>query len=349
MSEHAIEERVRAALHRRAADIDVEPPPWEDVVGRAGGVVIPLRPTDTGPAPAHLRPARRRRLPRVSPRPALATAAALLLVLGAAVVVDGRLGPGPDGEEDGGETAANDTADDVETRLEVPDTPTIPSPGGADFAPLLATAMPVDTASIHEVDATTDPRVLAEVYLREVGLAGGSLVDSGYLLQVDPFKTDPPDQVDPQEGTVWWSVQDEYGTRLTDGGVFLRRAFASTALPRWEIVGAYTAGSIMSLSGVRRGDGVLAFTVGDYFVEPVTRVLVNGVEAHDDPLPAGTKSFTLADPAPDQVVTVQVQHLDAGIPVSITAMAIAPEEPGRDFTIDGDPTTSVTAPPATQP
>lgn len=326
-AEHALEERVRATLHRRAADIEVDPPPWEELVGRASGVVVPLHPTTTVDPPAHLRPARRHRLPRVSLRPALATAAALLLALGAAAVVSDR-----DGSGTGGDTPADDGDGDGDTiiALDVPDAPVIPSPGSTDFLPSAATALPVDTSSVEEVDPTADPRALVEVYLREVGLAGSATEDDGFELQVDPLKTEQEDLADPLEGTVWWSVWDRSGTRLTIGTVFVRVADPRAAYRTWEITGAYTSSTSllgsMNLGGVRRAGGVLAFDVGAYFAEPTARVLVNGVETHDGRLRDGFEQFVVEDPAPDQPVVVQLQHLEDGTPVAVTAMAVAPEQ-----------------------
>lgn len=322
-AEHALEERVRATLHRRAADIEVDPPPWEELVGRASGVVVPLRPTTTVDPPAHLRPLQRHRLPRVSLRPALATAAALLLALGAAAVVGDR-----DGTGTGGDTPADDGDGDTTVALDVPDTPVVPSPGSSDFVPQAATALPVDTSSVQEVDPTADPRTLVEVYLQEVGLAGSATEDDGFELQVDPLKTEPEDLVDPLEGTVWWSVWDRSGTRLTIGTVFVRVTDPGAAYRTWEVVGAFTSAQSpvgsMNLGGVRRAGGVLAFDVGAYFSDPTARVLVNGVEAHDGRLRDGFEQFVVEDPAPDQPVVVQLQHLEDGTPVAVTAMAVAP-------------------------
>lgn len=320
MSEHALEQRVRATLHRRASDIDVDPPPWEELVGRASGVVVPLHPTTMVDPPAHLRPSRHR-LPRVSLRPALATAAALLLALGAAAVVGSRDGSG----------TGNTPADDGNTAvvLEVPDTAVISSPGSTDFVARAATPLPVDTSSVQEIDPTADPQTLADVYVRNTGLGGSATEDDGFELQVDPFKTEPADQVDPLDGSVWWSVWDRSGTRLTIGAVFVRVVDPGAAYRTWEVVGAFTSSQSalgsMSLGGVRRAGGVLAFDVGAYFPDRHAKVLVDGFEVHDGRIPNGLEPFAIEDPAPDQVVTIQVQHLKDGVPVSITAMAVAPE------------------------
>jgi hypothetical protein len=320
VSGHALEERVRAALHRRAADIEVDPPPWDELVGRAGGVVVPLRPTDAGAA--HLRPTRRHRLPRVSLRPALATVAALLVALGAAVVVEGRGSSGT-----GGETPADGGDEDTTVALDVPDTPVIPSPGSTDFVPRLATAVPVDTSGAEAADA--DPWLLAQLYLRGVGLSGGTLESNGFELQVDPLTTDPADQADPLEGTVWWSVRDRSGAQLTIGAVFVRVADPGALFRTWEVAGAFTSSTsslgTLTLGGVRRAGGVLAFDVGAYFPDPTARVMVDGVEVHEGRIPGGSGPFAIEDPAPDRVVTIQLQHLEGGVPVAITAMAVAPE------------------------
>jgi hypothetical protein len=139
---------------------------------------------------------------------------------------------------------------------------------------------------------------------------------------------------------VWWSVWDPSGVRLANGGVFLRVSDAAAAFRTWEVVGASTSSvssiGSMTLSGVRRAGGVLAFDVGDYFPEPMARVLVNGVEVHQGRISDGYQPFAIEDPAPDQVVTIQLQHLEDGVPAALTAMAVAPEQDRAVVVSGGD-------------
>ena len=334
MSEQALEQRIRATLQRRAADIDVTAPPWNELVERAGGVVVPLRPTDTIAPASHLRRSQRSRLPRVSLRPALATAAALLVAFGAAVVVGGRGGntPADGGAGDGGTVA-----------LDAPASPVIPAPGESDFTLAGATSVPLAPSVAAVAD---DPQSLAQLYLIDVGLAGSpGTDDDSYELRIDPFRPEIPDTSGSTTGNVWWSVSDRDGVMLADGAVFLRLVDPAAALPTWEVVGAYTAGK-MGLNGVRRSGGTLAFTVGDYNVDPTAQVLVDGVEVHAGRVPDGTKAFALEDPAPGQVVTIRLLHVDNGWPTSVTEMAVAPE-PDMPVILN-EPTTPAT-PPAGRP
>ncbi|HEY8543506.1 MAG TPA: hypothetical protein VIL36_00600 [Acidimicrobiales bacterium] len=334
-----VEERVRASLHRRAAEIDVEPPPWEEAVGRASGVVVPLRPAEVDRPPAHLRAPRRRGgsrsgrdgwcLHRLSLRPVLATAAALLVVVAAAVVIDTRLGSErTDGEGQAPLSDGGPRQEDRAATLAVPDDlPSIPAPGGTDFRPDQAAALPLDTARPEVLEATGDPTELALLYLLEMGLDDHRLEEHGIQLQVDEFKSDEP-TTDPSNGTVWWSTWNvDDGERLANGGVFLRRGQSGTgeAEPAWEIAGASTF-ETMVLLDVRRGGGTLRFTVNDLTADPAVLVLVDGTEVHEGELRGGNETFTLADPDPDDVVTIEVLHLVRGLRASITAMAVPPED-----------------------
>jgi hypothetical protein len=88
--------------------------------------------------------------------------------------------------------------------------------------------------------------------------------------------------------------------------------------------------------------------------DPILVVRVDGKEISRDRLPARdpTKVFTVDDPDPGRTISIEVQHLIGDNPVSITAMALAPdmtlEETGTVPRKAGDPTTTASTP-ATKP
>ena len=326
-----LEARIRASLRARADDIDPAPPAWQDLVERSGAVVVPLRPGDTDVPPAHLVPGHRS--PRTSRpwlRPVLAAAAALAVVLGATVLVEGR---GTNGDTGPGNN-------EVAVRR-VPDSPVIPAPGSGDFSEATATAFPIEPDVAGTV-TSADPDKLAAAYLAGVGIDDSQLRSLGYERWIDPASYAPmATPSGPVEtATVWWSVRDKADTSfpVTIGPVYMRL----TEDGLWTVVAAGTQNN-MSLSGVRRADGGVWLTVGDYLEKPYVRVRVDGNAVYEGELGDDySQSLSPPDPAPEKVITIEVQHLVDGQPVSITAMALAPVM--REAVIVNPPTVPATPP-----
>lgn len=326
-----LETRIRSTLRARADDIDPSPPAWEDLVERSGAVVVPLRPGDGTLLPAHLSPSHQGRTPRPWLRPFLAAAAALAVVLGATVLVETRGGNSGDNPGDNGLTIVR----------QVPDTPVIPSPLSEDFAQATATAFPAEPGVPTAVTGD-DPEALAASYLSEVGIDNEQLARSGFERWTDPptFETVATATGSVETARVWWSIRQQSDTRfpVTIGPVYMRRNEGGL----WVVVGAGTSNN-MSLSGVRRAERGVWLTVGDYLENPYVQVRVGGEVVYEGELGDDySQTFSPPDPAPGKVITIEVQHLEDGQPVSITAMALAPAE------ADPVPTTA-TIPPTTPP
>lgn len=323
LADAELEARIRATLQRHAEDIEPHQPPWSELVAQAGAVVLPLHGTEL--SPAHLKSSRRPRLSGPWVRPTLAAAVALTISLSAAVVIQGRAGDST-GPSDGEEILSED----------IPDSPVIVAPGANEFD--RATAVPLPLPSRYPVqDIDQDPMLLAMAYL-----------DQWNLSSQPGFQTDPepkPEIIPTEDGglevyNLWWSVYDEDQVKLTMGAVFVRPDLVPG---KWVVVGAYTKHSFVTLSGVRRAGGKVSFTVNDYLPDPKVQVGINGKVLERDELQLPSQTYVLEDPAPGQVITIEVQHLIDDAPASITAMALAPagggsDGGGRDGTVTVPPT-----------
>lgn len=331
-----LESRIRASLQRRAEDIDPTPPAWNDLLSRSGAVVVPLRPGTSGTASGASGRADdtgdtyvpRFTTPSTAPfrrqwlRPVLAAAVALAVALSAAMVVTSGGGDGSTPAD--GETVVRD----------VPDTPVIPSPGGGDFKPALATAFPpIDQGAVPMVGG--DPTQTAVEYLEAWDLDEVRLGQAGFDLVVSPADQLPAEP--PGTLTVWWSVTRRADQReFAEGAVFVRAVDGEPPV----VVGAYTHHGVMPLSGVRRGGGGISFDVVDYMEDPEVRVWLDGSAVFEGEMDQGDPSVQVSvdDPAPSEVVTILVQHVVDGQPVAIVAMALEPV---------ADPPPPPTDPPAT--
>jgi len=314
MTDEELETRIRASLRRHADEVDTRPPAWHDLVERSGAVVVPLRAGISAEAPSPLRPGPAgRRPPRQWVRPALAAAATLAVVLTATMLVE----RGEDGD--------GTPADGEPTTRDAPDGPVIPSPGSLDFDRAGVPALPDGPRA--EVLVTGDPVEVARDYL-----VGRGLDTDGRELRLDEeagYEMAPiGDGRLVEIALVWWTVRDEpdIGARpVAQGQVLLRDPDLDPVSRRWEIVGAFTS-TDAGITGVRRAEGVLSFGLYDYLDKPTVQVRAGGVPVFEGRLQndGSTQNVVVDDPAPGKVITIEVQHLVDGQPVSITAMALAP-------------------------
>lgn len=325
LADAELEARIRATLHRHADDIEPHQPPWSELVAQAGAVVLPLHGTEL--RPAHLKSTRRPFFSGPWVRPTLAAAVALAIALSAAVVIQGRVGDPTTPASD------NDEPSSIE---DLADGPVIPSPGSIDFDKAAATPLPFVNYVDEGVVWMDDPKEVAAAYLRQVGLDA-----HGVNFVTDPaavLETFPTDRGDIETAQLWWSVRDEanFDAVLSEGAVFLRRDVLDAT--QWVVVGAFTQ-SMVGLSGVRRADGRVSFTVNDYLQDPEVQVGLDGEVLSTDDLRRNiTKTYTFPDPAPGEVITIEVQHVAGDLPQSITAMALAPAGAGVP---QSTPTTSI--------
>jgi hypothetical protein len=336
-----LEARIRATLRRQAEEVTPSQPRWDDLVQGAGAVVVSL--PGTTPEPGHLRPSKPRR-DRAWARPVLAAAAALTIVLGAAIAAQSRRSD---------ETGTPPEHENSTVAKQIPVGPVIPVPGDSSWQQATATPLPYD-GSVASVKAVEDPAVLATQFLEDWGLDPATLREKGLELNVgEPQRSSiPVDQGQVDAAVVWWSVWSPKA-KVTTGGLFLRDEDPTPGTDLWTVVGVYTSDNVLPVTGVRRADGAVSFTVSDYLEEPMLVVRVDGKQIFRDQLPTRdpTKVFTIDDPDPGRTITIEVQHLMGRDPVSITAMALAPdmtiEETGTIPRNAGDPST--TTAPATTP
>jgi hypothetical protein len=310
-----LEAELRAMLHRRALDMNPDPPAWRDLAQRNGAVVISLQtgaPVDPGTAPGRRGPGRQWF------RPVLAAAVALVVAMVSALVVGGS-GPGH------GDTADGPEAIDV------------PAAGQRSFDPARATPLfPVtDDASpdLPPGEWLSDPTKAASEYLDVVGLPVGQ-----DWLVIDPAVKDVQGRGDAppiQTANVAWSIHAERRADLpllAEGTVFLRNAERG-GRNTWFVVGVSTRK--LWLSDIHRDGDLLSFDVdrttddAKIFPQPaaisVDGVIVGSVEA------GGIQQVRVQRPA-GQVVVIQVQHMVDGVPWSITSTAV-PALPGGTIAV----------------
>ena len=367
------EDRLRAMLRRRAADVHAEPPDWQDLLDRSNAVVVSLetrRPLD-GPFRA-----RRRRWTWL--RPALAAAACLSLVMAAGIAIGRSTDqPGSGGSADQPSGPASDGEQ------------TLAAAGSASFRP--ATAAPLypegtDAQFQAEVDdalataegaeqaagtlgleALADPEAVAKDYLASVGIEDGS----PYTLFVDtPVDADRLDDIGAGTGrlvattTVWWSLREDDGTSdppiMSMGYVHLRDLIspAEVAAPEvdgigreaWVVVGAATRG--LDLADVRREGDQIHFAVTTYQGhEPDydTTNLPVQVEVNDQVIsdrslePNEPQEFTASVPT-DEAATIRLQQMGGEQPLSVAETKFLPASDSTDGGSSTDP-----VPPAAPP
>jgi hypothetical protein len=368
------EDRLRAMLRRRAADVHAEPPDWQDLLDRSNAVVVSLetrRPLD-GPFRA-----RRRRWAWL--RPALAAAACLSLVMAAGIAIgrstdrsdsggsaDQSSGPASEGEQTlaaaGSEsfrpaTAAPLYPADTDAQLQ------------AELDDALATAEGAEQAAgtLGGLEALANPETVATDYLASVGIEDGS----PYTLFVDtPVDADHLDDIGGGSGrlvattTVWWSLRDDPvpsevaeadGTNnppiITMGYVHLRDLISPAAAPEadgigrdaWVVVGAATRG--LNIADVRRDGDQIHFAVTTYQgYEPDydTTDLPVQVEVNDQVISDGSlepwqpHEFTASVPA-DEAATIRLQQFGEGQPLSVAETKFLPASDSTDGGSSTDP------------
>jgi hypothetical protein len=309
-----LEARIRAALRRQAEEVEPSAAPaWPELIEGSGAVVVSLRSSDARPALSHRGPER----PWL--RPALTAAAVLVIVLGVSMVVQYRSGgddPPAAGHQAGAARAATG--------------PVIPYPGDSQFDRVNAAPLEFGPQAFAAPKAG-DPSTVAKTFLESRGLGEGGgrevFVDDAKKVQVEPATNADGNEV--FTANVWWSVRhrpyDAIADAVAQGSVFLRGTKSLDGIV-WAPVGAFTQGTV-GLTGVRRGGGSVSFSVHDYLGDPLVRVRLGGKEVVHESLDDTDKHYTLEDPAPDSTLTVELEHLIDGDAVSITMMAIDPEEP----------------------
>jgi hypothetical protein len=293
---------VRLALQHLAADVHATPPPWEELIERPEAVVLPLAAARPGAAEVRERPRRERR-----PRLGAIAAAALVLALAAALVVD-RTGGGP--------------------RSESPEARTISAvvPGAPGFD--------ASTAAAVWATRSPDPVQAARAYLGAMGLPSGATAASA-----------PAVALRGTAGTtavVDWSLPAALGGAR--GSVYLRSSAAAGAPATWTVVGS--AASDMALADVRYDGSTLSFTVSRTSAgaeqlavgawvdgrpvslggDPVAQAGAAGVSLGDLvslASGAGARQTLTLRAAADDIVTLRVVHVVDGAVRSLTQMAVA--------------------------
>jgi hypothetical protein len=310
LPDQLLEEEIRAMLHRRAQDVDPQPPPWREIAQRNGAVVISLR---TG-NPVDPESTRGRRRPgRQWFRGVLAAAVALLVAMVGALLVQGS-GPNNGDSADG------------------PETLDVPSAGQGDFDPARATPLfPVTSddaiTALPQETYLSSATATTEEFLTKVGLPVHE--GTGEVIVSDERRqSSANDDEDPiQTATVAWSVRAEglpENPPLAQGTVWLRNPELG-ARDTWLVVGVSTLK--LWLTDIRREGDVLSFTVdrtNDVETFPQAAVTINDV-------PVGTVGIGKAVPfevqyPAGQVAIISVQHLEDGVPQSITSTAV-PADP----------------------
>jgi hypothetical protein len=322
LPDQLLEEEIRAMLRRRAQDVNPQLPSWRELAQRNGAVVISLR---TGAPVATDADRRRRRPSRQWFRPVLAAAVALILAMVGAVLVQGSGPPG------------GDAADG-------PEPLDVPSAGQDDFDPTQATPLfPVtaDDAStaIPQDDYLSNATDTTEQFLARVGLPVHE--GSGEVIVNDERRqsTLNGDERPIQTATVAWSVRAEglpENPPLAEGTVWLRNP-GRGGRDTWLVVGVSTRK--LWLTDIRRDGDMLSFTVdrttdAEHYPEaavtvndqPVGSVEIGEAVPFDMPYPSG------------EVAIIRVQHVEAGLPMSITSTAV-PADPDGSLRLPDDVST----------
>lgn len=329
LHDEELEARLRATLHRRAADVRPHRPGW-DTLAATGA------PGARGPSGTATGRGGRRGGGGPAPpgwvRPVAAAASVLAVVLVATVVLD-RSGTG-DGDA-GEEAQATGLAEPSRGSEDLP----LPVPGSERFDLLAATpTYPVTDEEllgglpVGDLDRLTDPQDLASEYLAAVGIheEPGRIDEVQVDLAERGARGDlaPPDWSAMDEVAMAWSTWRDGMPALASGHVYLRRAelFAlDQEVPDrvWMIVGARTQG--IALEEVRREGTTLSFVVDrgkDGSGMQRIQVEVNGRMIQDGRVAVeGPQRFVVQVPG-DEIAVIQVQHLDRQQPASITSMAV---------------------------
>ena len=300
----ALEEGVRAMLRHIAADVQENPPSWDELISRPASATVTALPTtrtrtdlDNSRAPWH------------RPRLSLAAAGVVALAIAGALLVD-RPGTGGDGN-----TLA--PATDVITAI---------SPSEAAFDAEAA-------AAVWTTDLD-DPVTAAAAYLETTGITTDASISNAATLDL---RAD-----DGATATVDWSVPD--GTALTGGTVYLRAAGAQAAVQGWSVVGAAAAdvslegvrfdGEDLSFTVARAGaegeqlalgvwiDG-LPRSLGGEAVAQAGAAGVSLGELVEIGAGAGAEQTVTLPVESDDTVTLRVAHVVDGYVRSVTQMVVA--------------------------
>jgi hypothetical protein len=347
------EAELRAMLRRRAAEVQPNPPQWDELIHRAGqdrGVVISLRTGSRLHQQELHRPRRRSWL-----RPALAAAACLAVTMAAGIAI-GRSGDGANPTDDGSVAGEGPT----ETDDDLGDSGIVaPHQPGFD----VQTALPVFPLTGSVLPKQADPTLLALDYLASRGLSEPSM-PNGLFFRTDQEPKDPTlsDEMNeaevPLEGDwanhaaarLWWSVRDDPDfsvpvsvSGVAIGGVEMRNETFGTDEPaRWSVVGAFTQGVNLS-SEPPQPDGSITVAVDDFTqrsdaLDGELIVRTSGVDEPDPGPRALSGQATLDIPASTEPTILELQHTIRGQPVSITSVVIEP-------TADASASTTVPASP----
>lgn len=299
-----LEDGVRTMLHRLAAGATERPPAWDELIARHEAVVVPLGVSESISEVRDRRPGRKRR-----PRMSLAAAAALLVAVAGALVVD----------RTGSEPTTGPTADTI----------SVITPGDPSFDPVAAVAFWATDAA--------DPVAATTAYLGAMGVPTDAAAAPVVALR---SATDATAVVD-------WSLPATPGG--SSGTVYLRSTPVAGATPTWSVVGAAASdvalaevhydGAELSFTVARTaaeaeqlalsvwvdgqpvplgGDAVAQAGAGDVSLGELVDI-GTGADARD----------TLQLPVEaDDIVTLRVVHVVDGLVRSVAQMAVALPDAG---------------------
>ena len=301
-----LEDDVRTLLHRLAADVHDDPPPWDELIARP--VVADVTPltaarSSRGRHDRDRHDARERLWRR--PRLSLAAAAVIAVAIGGSLLVER-----PDGGEE----------------LPPAEVITALSPTDPDFD--------AEAAAAVWTTGLGDPVAAAAAYLGANGVATDASVPGAALLQL---RAD-----DGTTAAVDWTLPD--GTAGLGGTVYLRAPTADAPLPGWTVVGA--AAEDVSLEDVSFDGDRLEFTVERTLAaadQLVVGVWVDGApvalggeavaqagaadvslgELLDIGADAGATETLALPVGVDDTVTLRVAHVLDGTVLSVTQMVVA--------------------------
>jgi hypothetical protein len=330
LPDQLLEEEIRAMLQRRAQDVNPQLPSWRELAQRNGAVVISLR---TGAPVTTDADRRRRRLSRQWFRPVLAAAVALIVAMVGAVLVQGSGPPG------------GDAADG-------PEPLDVPSAGQDAFDPTQATPLFPVTSDDASTDIPRDAYLsnateTAERFLANVGLPVDAGTGEVIVDNETRQSTDNGDEPPIQTATVAWSLRAEGmpdNPPLAEGTVWLRNP-GRGGRDTWLVVGVSTLK--LWLTDIRRDGDRLSFTVDrstDVETYPEAQVTVNNEPVGSVEVGEAVP-FDMAYPS-GVVAIIRVQHVEAGLPMSITSTAV-PADPNGSLQLPDapPPTTSASTTP----